>query len=66
MAYSRGQQEISVLTLRPESMLMSQGQGLQAMYPDTSVTLKFLPTPCRTDPHRPEYMRWLRVSTAIT
>lgn len=67
MAYSGGQEEkMSVLTLRPESMLMSQGQGLQATYPDTSETSKFLPTPYRTNLHRQEYMRWLKVFTAIT
>lgn len=67
MAYSGGQEEkMSVLTLRPESMLMSQGQGLQATYPDTSETSEFLPTPYRTNLHRQEYMRWLRVFTAIT
>lgn len=57
---------MSVLTFRSESMLMFQGQSLQAMDPHTPGTSEFLPIPYRTDLNRPEYTRWLGVSTAIT
>lgn len=48
---------MSVLTLRSESMLMFQGQSLQAMDPHTPGTSEFLPIPYRMDLNKPEYTR---------